>query len=415
MTCELAVLQRLRVWEEPTTSTYYGVSHLIGTPGDGLDVAAVEGSIKPGDDQETFDPKLATVYVDGHDEKVLGRKMASLGVSTPFHSHGVSLNGVNTVPTSSTWAQLLMLKAIMGGVSSATNGGARIVVAGASTTTASIEVTAGRGADFVAGQAVGVRVGSSASAIEVREIASIAGDVLTVSELFSAVPVTGAVVQGGVTVYLAEDPNTSLQFLLEGTETNDVREFCGMQGGFKLTLPINEVPQIAYDLKGALWTRSSGSIAAGTLAFLGMFAATFAELRVPTVGSTTRTAVDHSAFAAEVGIVYAPQKSGTGVNGIKRMRRQKTRPTVKGSFTTIFEDSTWEDHVTNKTDKRIDLQLGNVPGYTIMISQRTAQILPVKDAVHDTGIGGQMVPYESRIPSAASTALTRSVLALHFL
>jgi hypothetical protein len=87
----------------------------------------------------------------------------------------------------------------------------------------------------------------------------------------------------------------------------------------------------------------------------------------------------------------------------------------KGSFTTIFDDSTWETHVTSRTDKRIDLQLGNLPGSTIMVSQRAAQILPVKDAVHETGIAGQQIPYESRIPTAATTALTRSVLALHFL
>ena len=68
-----------------------------------------------------------------------------------------------------------------------------------------------------------------------------------------------------------------------------------------------------------------------------------------------------------------------------------------------------------KTDKRIDLQLGNLPGSCIMISQRCAEILPVKDGVHDAGITGQTVPYESRIPSAATTALTKSVLAFHFL
>jgi hypothetical protein len=414
MTCEIESLKRLRVWEEPTTSTYYGVSHLIGTPGDGLDLPAVEGSIKVDDGQETFDPKLAGTYLDYHDEKILGRLMASLAFSMPLHSHGVSLNGVNTLPTSSTWAQALLLKAIMGATSTPTNGGSRIVVAGSTTTTA-VEVTTGRGADFTAGQAIGVRVGSAASAIEVREIASIAGDILTVVEAFSATPVTGAVVQGAVTVYLTEDPNTSLQFLLEGAEANDAREFCGMQGGFKLTLPINEVPTIAFDLKGALWTRTTGTLAAGTVAFLSMFAATFAELRVPTIGSTTRTPVDHSAFAADVGIVYGPQKSGTGVNGIKRMRRQRAHPVCKGSFTTIFDDSTWETHVTSRTDKRIDLQLGNLPGSTIMVSQRAAQILPVKDAVHETGIAGQQIPYESRVPTAATTALTRSVLALHFL
>ena len=197
MTCELEVLKRLRVYEEAAGGATFGVDH-SGTMGDFLDVPAIEGTIKATDDQEVFDPKLTTVYTDGHDQKVLGRLMAKLAFSTSLHSHGVALDGVNALPTIATWAQMRMLKAIFGATSTQTNGGARTVQVGSTTTV--VNVTAGRGADFTAGQAIGVRTGSAATEIECAEIASIATDALTLTEALSATPVTGANVNGAVTV-----------------------------------------------------------------------------------------------------------------------------------------------------------------------------------------------------------------------
>ncbi len=417
MTAELAVLQRLRVTEEAFGSYAVDDSANVGT--NGIDVPFVEGSIKASGDQELFSPKIGSALLEYNDVKLPGRTTASLQLAMPLHSHGVALDGVNAIPTTANWALLRILKAIFGATSSTTNGGARTVQAG--TTTSVLTVTAGRGSDFKQGDAVGVRVtGGAAGTIETREVLSVTANTITVVEQFSALPVTGGTVYGCVTVYTIDDPQTSLQFVLEGVESDDRRCFRGMQGTPKFELPVgNEVPKLTLDLKGSNWARlSSGSVSPASFANLGLFVPVFNELHYTTVSGTTvaRSAVDQSQQSWEPGIAYDVVRSGgrSATNNILRMKRKKMSPPLKAGFTSIFEDGTFETERAAGTSKRMDLQLGNAPGYCVHIACRQMQVVDVEDAAHESGIGGQKVSLEGRIPSAGADPFTRSVNVLHF-
>jgi len=413
MTVELDVLKRLRLYEEPFGS--YGVDG-TGTLANFIDLPIIEGSVKYEIGQEEIDPKLAQQFIEGRALKVAGRRSSSLSFGLPLHSHGVALNGVNTAPTTTTWGMMRLLKIIFGATNTTATAGARTVQAGSTTST--VNVTAGRGADFSAGDAIAVRVGTNATAIEAREVLSTTANSVTVVEQFSAAPVTGADVLGCVTVYTIEDPQSSAQFVLEGAEADMRLAFYGMQGTPKLTLPVgSDQATISFDLKGCDWTRmASGSLAAASNGFLSPFVPVFNELHYTTVSGSTvaRTVVDQSAQSIDPALMYAPVRSGAGQQTILRMRRQRQNPAAKASFTTIFDDSRYEADRLASTTKRMDLQLGNIPGSTILASCRAVEVVDVKDAVHESGIGGQQISLEALINSNAAAALTRSVVALHF-
>lgn len=418
MTAENATLQRLRVTKEAAGSYAVDDSANVGT--NGIDVPFVEGSIKASGDQELFSPKIGSSLLEYNDLKLPGRTKSTFAFSMPLHSHGVPIDGTTTLPTTSTWALMRILEVIFGAVASTTNGGARTVQAG--TTTSVLTVTAGRGNDFSPGDAVGVRVtGAAAGTMEVREVLSVTANTITVVEQFSALPVTGGTVYGAVTAYSIDDPTASLQFVLEGTEADDRRCFRGAQGTPKFELPVgNEVPKISFDLKGSNWARlGSGSVSPASFGTLGLFVPVFNELHYTTVSGTTvaRNVVDQSAQTWEPGIAYDEVRSGgrSSTNNILRMKRKPVKPPLKASFTSIFEDGTFETERAAGTVKRMDLQLGNAPGSTILISCRSMQVVDVEDAVHESGIGGQKVSLEGRIPSAGTDARTRSVSVIHFM
>lgn len=414
MTCELATLQRLRVMAEAEGAAYFGVDNSSNVGMSGLDVPIVDGSLKWDAGAEFLDPKTASIFVDYNPEKLIGRYLPSISFKTALHSHGLTLSGTPAPPSDSTWAQLRMLKAIFGG-SFSTGTTAASTTTQAGTTATSIVVTATHGARWSVGDAIAIRMSSTTNEIECRKITAISTDTLTLDQALSAAPANGSPCYGCVSVYLTENPATSLQFVLEGVDADQKLVIAGCQGSVKLDLPIGGIPMIDFDLKGAYFARlASGAVSAASLTFYSPIAATAMELTVPTVAATTRVQVDQSAHAIEVGAAYEPVRSGKGVNTILRWRRKKGVGS-KGSFTTVFEDTTWETKATAKTPLRVHQQIGNQVGSTILISQSTVQLVSYpKEAVHETGIGGQQVMYEARHPTAWTDEKTRSVITLHF-
>ena len=421
MSAELDLLRRLRVFEEPNGS--YGVDDTANVATDFVDVPFTDGSLKWKTDQELFDPKIGSVLLEYQDKKVLGRAFPSLSFEMPLHSHGIALDGVNAIPTKATWALLRILTAVFGASTAPTNGGARAVVAGSTTST--INVTAGRGTDFSPGQAVGVRVtGAAAGTIETREVLSVTANTITVTEQFSAAPVTGGTVYGAVSVYTIDDPLTSLQFVMEGLEADDKLAFFGMQGSPKFTIPTTgDIPKMSLDLKGCRWARlASGAVAPASFANLSLFGTVFNEVHWTTISGSTvaRNVIDQSAQRYEPAIQYeAVRGSASANNNVIRMKRKQVRPPLKGGFTSLFQDSTWETERASATSKRLDMQLGNTPGTSgaggaIMICQRQMQASDVQPATHESGIGGLQVSAEGRIPDSGTSAFTRAVSAMHF-
>jgi hypothetical protein len=384
-------------------------------PGTFLAVPYREGSVNWQQMRQLLDPKLGKLLLDGHDVKVLGRKESSLKFDVPWHSHGTDMIATASVPTSSTWALLKILETLFGAsVATGTNGANTTVQAG--TTTTVVNVTAGHGARFVADRVIACEVASGSGLVEMREIDSVATDAITVKEAFSATPVTGSSVRGGVTVTLTEDPSGSLQFVLEGAEADDRVRLMGLMGGLKIDVPIGgeDFPKISFDMKGVDYARlGSGTAQALSYSVFSAVAAVFAELLVPTFGSTTRVAVDQSAFTLELDLKYAPIRTGGGVQNVLRHRRQATRPFAKGTFTTPYQDDTWYTARDNREVRSIYQQIGNIPGSASLISVPRVQITDVQAGASAESIAGQVVSFEGRHDNGA-TAFGYSVARLHF-
>jgi hypothetical protein len=421
MSIEPHVLQKVGVYEEAAGS--FATSN-ASTPGDFLDFPYEEGSLQIDADQVLLDPMAGKIQMDAYDEQVLGPKKCTVGMKTTLHSfgYGTGLDGVEAVPTTSTWALLRVLKAILGGSFATTAPGAQTEVVSSTTTT--VTVTAAHGARFAKGGVIGCVVVNGSSQIEAREIDSVSTDTVTVKEAFSAAPVVGSVVNGGVTVHPTSDPDTSLQLLVQGRELSDRFVFCGLQGGLTIEVPFGQatsLPKLGFSLTGPYWERLSdgGSVpTAPSYDFFEPVRAVDAELTVPSISSTSRVVVHQTEFKIELsGLTYEDVPSGAGVQGVRRKRRMPGRPLVRGSFTTPYEDSTWFDAFSNSSDRAVFQQIGNLPGRTVLLSVPTVQIGQPK-RVAAGGVAGQMVPFMGRLDEAVDSPTTDAHYAafrIHFL
>lgn len=408
MSYELHALRGLWVDTEST----FGVAKTF--PGSFLAMPFKEGSLEWKMLRKQLKPLLGKILLDGHDVNVLGAKAAELKFAVPLHSHGLDLTGVTAPPTSSTWALMRMLATLLGGSITTTNPGATTVV---SSTTTTVTVTGTHGARFQANGCIGCRCVAGSTAIEAREVASVAGDVVTVKQAFSAAPITGQPVNGGVTFHLTEDPATALQFVIEGVETDDRVGIYGAMGGLKIDVPIGgeELPTMTFDLKGATWARLAAQ-APQSLAYsvFQAVASVAAELTVPTFGATPRVQVDQSAFTLDLALAYAPITTGGGVENVLRHRRQASRPFAKVGFTTVFQDNTWYTARDAREVRAAYQQVGALGGECVLIAVPRMQIVDAQPAEHASAIAGVMVSAEGRHDSGA-VGLGNSVLRLHFL
>lgn len=414
MSYELDALRYAAIYEEPAGS--YAIDH-SGTPGDFLPLPYMEGGLKADGDQPPLDPKTGKMLIDGADVQVLGPKVVQGSIAMRLHSHGLDLDGDLASPTTSNWALARLLKAIMGGMeSTGTEAGQTTVQAG--TTATAVTVSVGHGDRWLPGQVIACQTVSGSSNLEAREVLSIAGDVVSVKEAFSATPVTGTPVRGGVTFYLTEDPNTSIQLLVEGREGSDGGWFGGLQGGFGIELPLGDIPTLTWELQvAAQWVRLGSSGATiPSYSHYEPVDTTWSELTVPTVGSTTRVALEQSEMSFEPGITYAPKKSGRGVNTIGRARRQSNRIPIKVSWTVPYEDDTWYTAWSARQTRAFFLQIGQLAGKLVLLSAPSIQVVKVSDAADAEGIRGLKVEANGRHDAAlaASSDRLRTALRLHF-
>ena len=416
MSIELDALRYLGVYGEPAGS--YAVDH-SGTPGDFLAVPYQEGSLQLSGTREMLDPQTAKMKLDGGDVKVIGPRRCSASLSMALHSHGLDLDGDVTAPTTANWALMRILEAVMGGSSRTANASAQTEVQAGSTTTV-IDVTSGHGSSrgFAAGQVIGVEV--VAGLLELREIESVSTDAVTLKEALSGTPITSSAVRGGVTFYLTQDPDTSLQLHVEGNEAQDAAVYAGLQGAPAISYALGQIPVLSMALEGSYWSRlASSSATVPSYTNYSPLAAVSAELTAPTVGSATRVLVEQSSSTFEPQVTFARVLSGQASENVARMRRQPSRPAMRGTFTAPLEDLTWYNARDNKTNIAIFQQLGNLAGGSVLISAPTVQIVDVQPGPSETGISGQVVTWEARedqeIGSAGGASdLLRSAFRLHF-
>ena len=414
MTIEADVLRWCGIYEEPAGS--YQIDN-SGTLAAFAHLPFEEGTLVAQLGRELLDPLAGKIRLDGHDKKVLGVRGCTLALSTMLASHGQDLDGDVAPVTKSTWALLRVLQTVMGGSIATTDESAQTIVVVTGTSTTVVEVTTGHGGRFEAGGVIGCQTVSGSSALELREVLSVSGDLVSVKQAFSGTPVTGTPVRGGISVYLTEDSTSSLQAVIEGREATDGVVLRGLQGGFSLTLPVGGRGQITFALAGAGWARLGASTPTTPVyVSVSPFALVPLEVTVPTLGSTTRVVVPESELAIEPQIVYAPQRSGAATETIARMKRAPARPICRGSFVAPYEDDTWYEARDNRSDHAVFAQAGNLAGSCMLISLPTVQITDVQPAASGEGNAGQRVSFEARHDEeiGGATEVGYSALRLHF-
>lgn len=402
MSYEISSLRYLSVYVEPAGS--YAIDG-SGTPANFIAVPFQEGFAGPDPAREMLDPMIAQSRIDSRVEKVPGRRSAALSFSTLLASHGVAQTGAAALPTSTTWALRRLLLAIMGGVSETTVPGTATTVVSATTT--AITVTSAHGVRWIGGRVIGCIVNG---ALEAREVLSVAGDVVTVKQAFSAAPAASSAVYGGVTFHPTQDPDTSLQFIAQGVELDDHYVLRGMQGGIQIEAKPGQLAKLSFDLKGAATTSLAAhtGISVPTFANFAPVVAVGSELTMPTVGVSTRNVVNASDFTVKLSFAYEPVTGYNGVENVIRMRRQRAQggALASGTITLPYEDKTYETARDAKAALALFFQIGNAAGSSWLLSFPTVQITDIKRAASASNLSGLTVSWEAREDSSAVASTT---------
>lgn len=414
MSIELDNLRYVGLYEEPAGS--YQVDH-AGTPGDFIAVPYKEGAVTHAPNQANHDPMTGTMRLDHQDVVIPGHKKGQVSLGITLHSHGLDLDGTVDPPTTSNWALLRLLKATLGGTFATTKPGAQTKVVADNTTTTVVEVTSAHGARFAADGVIACQCTPGSSVLTLREIDSVDGDKVTVKEAFPSAPITGTPVRGGVTVHLTENPDTSLQVLIEGRSTDDGMLYRGLQltGGPGLELPVGEQGTITFAMEGGGWDELGVSaVTIPSYAHYATFNLDPLDLHFPLVGDTTETPVCTSAVSIAPAIAYVDQVCGRSENGVARKVRNRVHPAVTGTFTTP-RATAWRAAREAQQARRMFAQLGNLAGRSVLVSCATVQITDVQDVAGPNGIASQTVTWQARHDAGGSTTPeSYSVLRFHF-
>jgi len=400
MSIESYQLGRVRVATEPAGS--FGVD--IWAAGAGaasfLDVPLSEGSAQLTLTQNMLPPKPLQQYLDGKAQDVLGMKAASLQFSMELHATGVAANAATASITDTASALLRMLKAICGGLRGGNMGSA---VATATSASQHV-VTGGQGSRFTAGQGI-VWSNPTTGLAELRELATVSTDTLTDKVAFSATPQVGNTIYNATTIYPAENPDTTLQFVVEGAE-NDFRWLLrGMIGGFTISLGIDDLWTITFNLVGSTWSNlGSGSLAAATYQ---NYAPVFGkgDFIAQATGTRTFNRVHVQSCTITPNFQYTPVKSYAGLEGIYRFRRKRAVPLYAIEFVTMFEDIGWFSARDARTDYCFTVQGGYAPGSLVGITLPAAQIEDVQPVNQDDDLSQKVVAH-SRLDTDATDQST---------
>lgn len=391
MTIGLGPLRRIDLYEEPNGS--FAVDH-SGTPGDFLPVPAQEGSMSWTPDRALLDPNLLQQYIHGRTLKVHGPRAASVSMTLPLAKTGTLADASTASLGAADSAFYRALKIAFGGIVSGQQGSTVASAADAHT----ITVAAGHGTRFVVGGAICWI--NSAGQMEMREIKSIAGDVLTLKHDFSAIPSVSAPIYNATSFYLhggSSAIETSAQFIVEGAIAQDRWSIRGAQlQSIAINLPMgDDVPTLQLTWQACEYEYlGSGSLAGATYSNYLPIAFNHGELLVQSLATTARNIVKTPQITLNLGLSYIPLKSGDGTNTVFGYLQKHTPNIVSGDFQTYYEDQTWFDAWTNRTLKNISLNIMGTD-FGILLAAPACQIGPVTSpqSILD-GILGHTVSFE---------------------
>ncbi len=344
----------------------------------------------------------AQQYIDQIAEDIVGIRSWSMSMTMYLASTGTAADA----STSSTTSPLgIFLKAIMG--AEALSAGSTVASGGG---VGGFVATGGQGTRLTAGNAV--LVNSQARKIKTRST-----DTITYAQEISSV--SAGTVYRSATYSMVEDPDTSLQFAVQGVETHDRWILMGGQGSFTLNIPIAGLPTITFTLSGADWLNYTGSaLTAASYTATSPAVVMSSEFTLPTNAVTARNALDVQSLSISPNINYAPIRTPAGVMTILRMRRQRSVPAATMQFQTTYDAQTYWTGRAARTDYGFAFQIGATAGSTVLIDIGTCQITDVQRSEVDPQLAGQTVSLKARNDAdcgTASTALERSFMKIYLL
>lgn len=401
----VSLVQRIRVSVEPAGS--YAVDR-TGTLGNFTDLPVVEGSAQVTLTQETHNPQQVRQNVLDYQEEVIGRKRWTLNFSVPFAPTGVAAGSATTATVGSIQT---VLKAVMGGEFKGTGSTA---ATGGWATAGGGNVASGSG--FRAGGVAGWK--DSSGVLHLRPIRQVSSNTLTLKVRFPSAPASGDVIYSGATYFWTQDPDTSLQFIVEGYEQQDRWVLMGGQGTVTPQLALDgTIQQLQFAIAGTRWLEADESAGSGNLAGTDLGSATYSRfdpitghagrLLVQTVGTQTLTGatVDVSEVSFAPGGTFVEVPSPSGVEGVARMRltRASGTPMVSGTFSTYYTGwDNWDARDT-KADKLVFYTNGVTEGQAVAVEAGTVQFTDVQRN-DQSGIAGEQVSFKGRLDAGTTEA-----------
>ena len=415
MSIEVHALRRVRVDTEPAGS----FTTSLTIPGTFTDVPAIEGTIEMKLNRPLLYPAPVQQRLDEYRVGVVGPTACELSFSCVLASTGTDAS--NNVAQVAPQGLGVILAACMGGQNLGTGDTTIAGVTSSSPGTFTIPSGSAATHNFIAGAAVGFGTAGGGTAMEYREIDQVAvGDTVTIKNYTTAPVGASGTVRACASYYLASNPDTSLQFVVEGYEQSDRFQLFGCQlSKMEFELVTGELPKINFTFKGAYFASISDA-ALGAATYTNYSPIYFhGDFLWHTNAQSTATRVDVSKVTFEPNIEYIPV---TGPNGaqnqpIIRWRRTRSVPVIKGSFTTYYEALTYHTEKTSVNTRGAFLQIGDQAGQSILLSAPTVQVSDVQREDSD-GISGVTVQYEGREDGDAvvgsNTDLGESAFRIHF-
>jgi len=403
MSIEVTNVQRLRMYTEFSTAF---ATDTTGTLAAFSDVPFIEGSAELNLGQVMLNPEHAQQHIDGHPTQVLGIKECTLSFAMNLAPTGTAAANGITHPQS-----------VLGEVLAATIGVESLGVGNGFSTGTSATNFGIAGNTFVNGDFIGAPTGTNA-AFEIRPMKTSADPACVARMAYSSTP-NGAVdtAFGCATYGLGTNPLTSLQFIVEGLETEDRWVTLGMQlESMTIDLPIGELPRMTFSLKGVSWLTgadaaytSTGALAAATYASVDVIKTTGEFLYQTASSPALPTPLNVSSITLTPNIGYGPVKSPGGTNTVARWRRLRQAPAMSGEFVVPFGDDataiTFLNDRDNKTLKQIVFQVGNVAGSSFAIDLPTIQITDLQLGDSE-GIRSQTVSFVTQLDSQTTESGT---------
>lgn len=350
--------------------------------------------------------------LDKYMSKIVSRRRCNMSLTSYLNGKGTAVTGTGTITVGDN-PNVDILTAVMGGQSGINGAGATAYSSGKYTVDSPVGAPGG-----VFG------IADPNGLIEAMRIDNYnSTTAFTASATFDGFnPASGSVVYGGATCYLTRDPNTSLQFLVEGADADNKFTLMGLQGGFGISIPIGELPTISYNFEnGADW--ASGSLTAGSLeqaVYDDAVPPPFVDGLVWCVQRTSGSATVNQQIRMDVqsieltpNISYLDVTSEKGVNNIVRKRRNRSVPALSGKMVVYFNDdannpigagefnwfnilnqtSTYTSEISSKAIA-LAIQVGKTAGNIVFIYLPKIQVTSVQ-RVDAGGLAGLEVSFDA--------------------